>query len=521
MRPPPPHMYTMQTDDPKIFFPSKSVDMALLKKQLAKHLVTPYQLFSTTPVNRRLVSPLVEGEVEFCSTLQAQIILAEGSVLKLETPPQPDRLRRAPDGADHSGLLGGNVSRDIVAAPAFVSGSAARIESGRGRRGAIMAIRVPACVRVECVLGQGRKLLSLGGAMAMSWILERAISPLPCGNIGASEYQSGCLLLPRDVAEDNNTPAEAVSRNVIEAGVPLVGAVPDGSAPVQTSNISNAVLPAWRGALVYRYLKIGWNSSATVRGQMEKDQDSLAHDKVPQLEVVTFESGAHLNEAHYRRLDFRDIFFGELQAKRLALRIKSLLTQQQVLVLILFNLPMTTGSQHEQAWEKAQAELAREAETASIPEVEIKSESTDSPENFKFKQRPSAAAPDETCTATKKHRISAGGCGKTATVRGIMARFDEQGLRHEALALTGIAALPSGRETAHSFMGWDHDSMPAPQLSWASRKAMRLWTAEIPYKLAYPLWPSTVHSVTNQLTVTICSRIGELRTLQGLRRGKT
>ncbi|OWP04713.1 hypothetical protein B2J93_558 [Marssonina coronariae] len=275
MRPPPPHMYTMQTDDPKIFFPRKSVDMALLKKELAKHLVT---------------------------------------------------------------------------------------------------------------------------------------SPLPCGNIGASEYQSGCPLLPRDVAEDNNnTAAEAVSRNMIEAGVLLVGAVPDGSAPVQTSNIFIAVLPAWRGALVYRYLKIGWNSSATVRGQMEKDQDSLAHDKVPQLEVVTFESGAHLNEAHYRRLDFRDIFFGELQAKRLALRIKSLLTQQQVLVLMYGQLRMMGKqlSDAEQAWEKAQAELAREAETASIPEVEIKSESTDSPENFKFKQRPSAAAPDETCTATKKHRISA------------------------------------------------------------------------------------------------------------------
>ncbi|PBP18910.1 ATP-dependent DNA helicase PIF1 [Diplocarpon rosae] len=160
-------------------------------------------------------------------------------------------------------------------------------------------------------------------------------------------------------------------------------------------------------------------------------------------------------------------------------------------------------SDAEKAGENFQVARAREAEIASLcRDVQIKSESNDSTEHVNFKRRHSAPASDhETYPATEKPRIraagteeregcenvtkvelspeqevvaalalkghnifltGAGGCGKTVTIREIMARLDGEGIRYEVVAPTGIAALPLGGKTAHSFMGWDHDSMRAP-----------------------------------------------------------
>lgn len=53
----------------------------------------------------------------------------------------------------------------------------------------------------------------------------------------------------------------------------------------------------------------------------------------------------------------------------------------------------------------------------------------------------------------------AGGCGKTITIREIMARLDKKRVCYHVVAPTGISALPLGGTTTYSFLGWDHDRM--------------------------------------------------------------
>ncbi|PVH81290.1 putative isoamyl alcohol oxidase [Cadophora sp. DSE1049] len=137
------------------------------------------------------------------------------------------------------------------------------------------------------------------------------MGPLPYGNIGVSEYQFGSRLIPRSVVQENNPALIAAYRNVTEAGVLVVGVATDVSAPVKSGGISNAVLPAWRDALIHSYLTTGWNSSASAWDDMLRDQELMTNDWVPQIEAVTPGSGAYMNEADFRQPDFQNVFFGK------------------------------------------------------------------------------------------------------------------------------------------------------------------------------------------------------------------
>lgn len=67
--------------------------------------------------------------------------------------------------------------------------------------------------------------------------------------------------------------------------------------------------------------------------------------------------------------------------------------------------------------------------------------------------------------AMEGHNIfltGAAGCGKTATLRKMMGRFRDEGIRYQVVAPTGIAALALNGKTAHSFMGWKPDSLQEP-----------------------------------------------------------
>lgn len=151
---------------------------------------------------------------------------------------------------------------------------------------------------------------------------ETYMGPLPYGNIAVSAYQFGSRLIPRTVVQNNNAALQAVYRNVTEQGLLLGGVATDVSAPVKSGNISNAVLPAWRDALIHTYLTSAWNTSASAWGQMLKDQESMTSDWVPQVEAVTPGSGAYMNEANYREPDYQNVFFGANYAKLLAIKRK-------------------------------------------------------------------------------------------------------------------------------------------------------------------------------------------------------
>lgn len=56
----------------------------------------------------------------------------------------------------------------------------------------------------------------------------------------------------------------------------------------------------------------------------------------------------------------------------------------------------------------------------------------------------------------------AGGSGKTVTLKEILDRFQTRSIRYQVVAPTGLAALPLGGKTIHSFMGWKPDTLRVP-----------------------------------------------------------
>jgi hypothetical protein len=74
--------------------------------------------------------------------------------------------------------------------------------------------------------------------------------PLPFGNIRVGIAQYGGRLIPRSTVTDNNEALTATVRNITENGVLFIGVAVNISSPAITSGVSNAVLPAWRKALI-------------------------------------------------------------------------------------------------------------------------------------------------------------------------------------------------------------------------------------------------------------------------------
>jgi hypothetical protein len=147
------------------------------------------------------------------------------------------------------------------------------------------------------------------------------MGPLPYGNIGVEEYQFGSRLIPKSVVMDNNSALQAVYRNVSEHGVLVVGVGVDVSTPISSLNISNAVLPAWRDALIHTYFTTPWNSTA-LWSEMVDAQWVMTDEFVPQIESVTPGSGAYMNEADFRQPNFQEVFFGDNYDALLAIKEK-------------------------------------------------------------------------------------------------------------------------------------------------------------------------------------------------------
>lgn len=144
------------------------------------------------------------------------------------------------------------------------------------------------------------------------------MGPLPYGNIAVEEYQFASRLIPRDVIEISNAEIQVALRNVTEHGVLLLGVSVDASAK---TNVSNAVLPAWRNALVHATMTRAWNSSAEW-STMVAQQDQLTNELLPQLTALTPGSGSYMNEADFQQPDFQDAFFGANYDALLAIKQK-------------------------------------------------------------------------------------------------------------------------------------------------------------------------------------------------------
>ncbi len=132
--------------------------------------------------------------------------------------------------------------------------------------------------------------------------------PLPVGNIGVGIAQYGGRLIPRSVVQNNNAQLGQVARSIVEQGVTWIG-VGTNVAPFGKNNV-NAVLPAWRDALVHTTLTTDWSFVPSDWPKMLANQDLMTNKIMPAIEAVTPGSGAYMNEGNFRQPNFQNNFFG-------------------------------------------------------------------------------------------------------------------------------------------------------------------------------------------------------------------
>ncbi|RDW88377.1 hypothetical protein BP6252_00409 [Coleophoma cylindrospora] len=145
--------------------------------------------------------------------------------------------------------------------------------------------------------------------------------PLPLGNIQVGIAQYGGRLISRDNVANNMDALSAAYRNITENGVTFIGVGTNVSSSAITSGPSNAVLPAWRTALVSATLTLPWNFTAPW-DDMIALQDKMTNEIVPQMEAVTPNSGTYMNEADFRQPNFQTTYFGTNYDKLLAIKNK-------------------------------------------------------------------------------------------------------------------------------------------------------------------------------------------------------
>ncbi|RAL62696.1 hypothetical protein DID88_004539 [Monilinia fructigena] len=109
---------------------------------------------------------------------------------------------------------------------------------------------------------------------------------------------------------EDNKAYVATIRNVVNSNVPYTGVAVNVSSPHITSTIDNALLPAWRDAIIHVIMATPWNYSAPV-SEMVADQYWMVNDIIPQFEALTPGGGSYMNEANFRQPNWQEAFFGK------------------------------------------------------------------------------------------------------------------------------------------------------------------------------------------------------------------
>lgn len=110
--------------------------------------------------------------------------------------------------------------------------------------------------------------------------------------VGIAQY--GGWLVQRSVVENNNDALTEVYRNITEDGAQFIGVGINVSKDV-VGDVYNAVLPAWRGALIDTVLTTPWSFTAPI-SDMIANQVKMTKNYIPQMEAISPGSGAYMNE---------------------------------------------------------------------------------------------------------------------------------------------------------------------------------------------------------------------------------
>ncbi|KAE8348186.1 hypothetical protein BDV28DRAFT_153109 [Aspergillus coremiiformis] len=122
--------------------------------------------------------------------------------------------------------------------------------------------------------------------------------------VGVSQY--GGWLIPRVVVAANNDGLTATYRRIVEDGATVVGV---GVNVSRVGEVDNAVLPAWRQALIHNVVATSWEWDSTAR--MLAAQRTMTDDYISALRQLAPDSGAYMNEADFRQPDYQRYFFGD------------------------------------------------------------------------------------------------------------------------------------------------------------------------------------------------------------------
>ena len=130
--------------------------------------------------------------------------------------------------------------------------------------------------------------------------------PLPYGIYPSAEIQ-GSRLIPRSVVTTNNAGFTSTLREITVGGAfeALGAAMNVGRA----STSPNAVLPAWRDALIELIVVAPWDFTTSYADNVEKERQ-ITSRLVPALAELSPESGAYMNEGDPNQPNWQSTFYG-------------------------------------------------------------------------------------------------------------------------------------------------------------------------------------------------------------------
>ncbi|PNY20703.1 6-hydroxy-D-nicotine oxidase [Tolypocladium capitatum] len=134
--------------------------------------------------------------------------------------------------------------------------------------------------------------------------------PLPTGPY-TIHHLFGGRMIPRATVQANGTTLVSVIRSIIENTDAFVGfvALDVKQTTSRKAVASNAVLPAWRDALLTVLVQSTWNFSAP-RSDGQRRADEITHVVVPELTKLSPGSGTYMNEADFQLKTWKADFYG-------------------------------------------------------------------------------------------------------------------------------------------------------------------------------------------------------------------
>ncbi|KAK2757986.1 hypothetical protein FQN54_004392 [Arachnomyces sp. PD_36] len=139
------------------------------------------------------------------------------------------------------------------------------------------------------------------------------------GAIGVGEAQYGGYLIPRSVIQTNNGGLAKAYREITEDGGTVIG-VGLNVSPEVVGDVDNAVLPAWREAIIHTTLSTPWKWNAPE--EMLEMQRKMTEEYVPKLEALAPDSGVYMNEGDFRQPNFQKAFYGSNYDELLQIKAK-------------------------------------------------------------------------------------------------------------------------------------------------------------------------------------------------------